>query len=88
MQKKKPQRTCIVCKEEADKKTLVRIVRNAQGVAELDLTGKKSGRGAYVCKDEACISKLKKGKFLNRALKIEISDEIYDNLIKELLALE
>ncbi len=88
MQKKKPQRTCIVCKGEADKKSLVRIVRTPQGTVELDLTGKKSGRGAYVCKDEGCFSKLKKGKFLTRALKIEVSEETYDKLIEELKTIE
>lgn len=88
MQKKKPQRTCIVCKSEADKKSLVRIVRTPQGEVELDLTGKESGRGAYVCKDEDCFSKLKKGKFLTRALKIEVSEQTYDKLIEELKTIE
>ena len=80
---KKAQRTCIVCKTESDKKTLLRIVRNKEGEVRLDLSGKLAGRGAYVCKDEKCFSQLKKGKYLNRAYKTEITDEQYDSVLKE-----
>ena len=88
MVKKKPQRTCIVCKNETEKRVLVRIVKTPDGLIEVDLTGKKSGRGAYVCKDKECVSKLKKGKFLNRSFKMEINDETYDKLIGDLNVIE
>ena len=86
--KKKPQRTCIVCKGEADKRTLLRIVKNPIGEISVDLSGKKSGRGAYVCKDEKCFSLLKKGKYLNRAFKVEVAGEVYDELLKEFYSIE
>lgn len=81
---KLPQRTCIVCRNETLKRQLVRIVRSKEGEISLDLTGKKSGRGAYVCKCEDCVKKLISTKALNRAFKMEVEQEVYQNLIKEL----
>ena len=81
---KLPQRTCIVCKNETLKRELVRIVRSKDGEISLDLTGKKSGRGAYVCKCEDCVKKLVASKMLNRAFKMEVSQEVYQILAKEL----
>ena len=66
------------------KKELIRIVRSPEGVIELDLTGKKPGRGAYVCPDKECITKAYKGRRMERALEKPISDEVYKRLLGEL----
>ena len=66
--KKVPQRKCVGCGEMKDKKSLLRIVRSPEGEISLDLTGKKSGRGAYVCRSRECIKKAVKEKRLERAL--------------------
>lgn len=83
MEKKVPMRTCIACKTLAPKKELVRVVKFGDDIS-LDLTGKKNGRGAYVCNDKACFTKLKKGKLLNRAFSCQVSDEVYDALAEEI----
>lgn len=80
----KPMRTCICCKAQKEKKELIRIV-NDGGEISLDLTGKKNGRGAYVCNKKECIEKLKKTKALNRAFKINVSDDVYDRISEEFL---
>ena len=71
--KKIPQRKCVGCNEMKDKKALLRIVRSPEGEISLDLTGKKNGRGAYVCKNAECVNKLRKTRALNRTFKCEIS---------------
>ncbi len=86
--KKQPQRTCIVCRNENAKRELVRIVKTKDGEIGLDLTGKKSGRGAYVCKGGECYKRLRAEKGLNRAFKINVSEEVYDCIERELLLLE
>lgn len=78
--KKKPARTCIVCNEQKEKKELLRIVKSKDGIVEVDLTGKKNGRGAYICKKEECLEKLIKTKKLERVFETEISSELYDNI--------
>lgn len=78
--KKKPARTCMACNEQKEKNELLRIVRSKDGVIEVDLTGKKSGRGAYICKSEACLDKIIKSKRLEKAFEQEISSEIYESL--------
>lgn len=80
----KPGRTCIACKSVKDKKELVRIVRTKEGVIELDPTGRKNGRGAYICKEAKCFEKLKKSRGLDRSFKSQISTEIYEKLETEL----
>ena len=80
MEKKKPTRKCMGCNESKEKKELIRIVRTAEGAAEVDLTGKKNGRGAYICRKEECLSKVVKSKRLERALEISISEELYESL--------
>lgn len=82
MEKKVPMRTCIACKACKPKKELLRIVRSEDGIS-LDKTGRKNGRGAYVCNDEKCILKLKKGRCLNRAFSCEVSDADYDGITEE-----
>lgn len=79
-QRKIPMRTCVITKEKCEKKDLVRIVRTPEGTVEVDLTGKKNGRGAYLKKDIVVFEKAKKSKALERILEIEINDELYDSL--------
>ena len=85
--KKQPQRQCIGCRQMKDKKSLVRIIKNEQGIM-LDETGKKNGRGAYLCYDAACLEKAMKNKGLERSLKVSISQEVYQELKKEFEAVE
>lgn len=82
--KKTPQRKCVGCNEMKDKKVLLRIVRSPEGEISLDLTGKKAGRGAYVCHSKECITKAVKEKRLERALEKPISDEVYAKLLEDL----
>ena len=78
--KQKPARTCIVCNTQNEKRELLRIVKSKDGIIEVDLTGKKNGRGAYICKNEECLDKLVKTKKLEKAFKQEISDDIYESI--------
>ncbi len=78
-------RMCVSCREMKDKKLLVRVVKDKDGLISVDPTGKKNGRGAYICKDKTCFEKLKKQKGLNKAFKCNISDEIIASLEEEIL---
>ena len=80
VKKKKPERTCMACNEQKEKQELLRIVKSKDGIIEVDLTGKKSGRGAYICRNEACLEKLIKSKGLERVFEKEISPEIYESI--------
>ena len=82
--KKIPMRMCIGCGEMKPKKELIRIVKSKEGEISLDLTGKKSGRGAYICKDLKCLQKARKSRKLERSFSCVISDEIYDGMESEL----
>ncbi|MFO8192305.1 MAG: YlxR family protein [Bacillota bacterium] len=83
MKKRKiPMRVCIGCQEKKPKKELVRIVRTPNGEVMLDSTGKKAGRGAYICPQEVCLNKAIKARRLERNLQTKISDE----LVKEITA--
>lgn len=77
-------RMCVCCRRNLDKKELVRVVKDKEGNISIDPTGKKAGRGAYVCRDEGCLTKLKKGA-LNRAFKCNISPEIINALTEEIV---
>ena len=79
--KKVPQRMCIVCKQMFDKKDLVRILKTEDDIV-IDITGKKNGRGAYVCKN-GCISKCEKTKALDRTFKMAVDKELYQKIEKE-----
>ncbi len=83
-ERKVPQRKCVGCEQMRDKKDLIRVVRTPEGNIILDLTGKKPGRGAYVCPSAECIGKAVKGKKLERALEKPVSEEVYQKLLKEL----
>lgn len=78
--KKQPQRTCMGCNQKKDKKDLIRIVKNKDNQISIDKTGKKEGRGAYICNEVTCLEKLKKTKRLEKAFEMKISEEIYENL--------
>lgn len=85
-QKKIPERQCMGCNERFPKSTLIRVVRSPEGEISLDLVGKKSGRGAYICKNPACLTKAKKSKRIERVLECTISDEIYQKMEEELIS--
>ena len=76
----RPQRTCMGCNTKKDKKDLIRIVKNKQNEISIDKTGKKEGRGAYICNDIQCLEKVIKSKKLERILDTKVSIEIYENL--------
>ena len=78
--KKLPQRTCMGCNSKKDKKDLIRIVKNKEGVISIDKTGKANGRGAYICNELECLEKAMKSKRLEKVFETKISEEIYENL--------
>lgn len=80
MNKKKPARRCMGCNESKEKNELLRIVKSKEGAIDVDLTGKKNGRGAYICKDEKCLDRVIKSKRLQKVFETEISQDIYENL--------
>lgn len=82
--KKVPMRMCNGCGEMFDKRTLVRVVKSPDGEVSLDLTGKKSGRGAYVCKNAECLKKARKKRAFERAFSVQIEDEVYDKMEEEI----
>ena len=75
-----PQRTCMGCNSKKDKKDLIRIVKNKEGVISIDKTGKANGRGAYICNNISCLEKAVKSKRLERVFETKISEEIYESL--------
>lgn len=84
IQKKIPLRRCIGCCEMKEKKELVRVIKNKEGEVLLDLTGKKAGRGAYICKDISCFLKARKARSFERAFSQKIPDEVFLRLESEL----
>lgn len=82
--KKIPQRKCVGCEEMKDKKLLLRVVRSPEGELSLDKTGKKNGRGAYVCPTKECITKAVKEKRLEYALKTPLEADVLQKLLEEL----
>ena len=84
--KKIPLRKCVGCREMKPKKELVRVVKSADGELSLDLTGKKAGRGAYICRDLTCFQNARKARRLERAFSCQIPAEIYDRMEEELKA--
>ena len=83
MNKKVPMRQCVGCGEMKSKKEMMRIQKTAEGDIVLDVTGKKNGRGAYLCKTDACLKKARKNRGIERSFKMNIPSEVYDNLEKE-----
>ena len=86
MPKTIPIRQCIGCREQKPKPELIRMVRSPQGEVSLDLRGKASGRGAYLCRDAACLKKAVKSRALERALAVAIPQEVYERLLSEMEA--
>ena len=80
MNKKKPARRCMGCNESKEKNELIRIVKSKEGAIEVDLTGKKNGRGAYICKNEECLNKVIKSKRIEKVFEQVIDQEVYENL--------
>lgn len=86
--RKIPQRKCVACQQMMPKKELIRIVRSPEGDIRIDLTGKKPGRGAYLCGKVTCFKLAKKSKAFERALKAPVGSEIYDRLEAEFIQVE
>ncbi|NLX01885.1 MAG: YlxR family protein [Syntrophomonadaceae bacterium] len=78
--RKIPLRMCVGCREMKNKKELIRIVRSPEGSIEIDQSGKKSGRGAYICPQLDCLQQAIKGKHLQKALEHDIPDEVIEKL--------
>ena len=84
MNKKVPMRKCVGCKEMKSKKDMLRVLKTAEDEIVLDATGRKNGRGAYLCFSKECLAKARKNKGLERSLKMAIPSAVYDSLEKEL----
>ncbi len=82
--RKKPQRTCLGCRNSKDKQELIRIVRTPEGEVLIDRTGRKNGRGAYICPDPECLRLAVRSKALGRALETEIPAGLYEMLASEI----
>ncbi len=82
--KKVPLRMCNGCMEMKPKKEMIRVAKNSEGEVSIDLTGKKPGRGAYICKNKDCFEKAFKSKRLNKNLETTLSEEIYNALKDEI----
>ena len=86
--KKIPMRQCVGCQELKSKKEMIRVIRTSEGEFLLDATGKKNGRGAYICPSKNCLEKAVKNKGLERSFKQSIPREVYEALEKEMEILE
>ncbi len=86
--RKIPMRVCISCQEKKPKRSLLRIVRSPEGEIDIDLTGKKSGRGAYLCMQEECLNKARKKKILEKHLKQKVPEEFFEKLFSTVQELE
>lgn len=84
--RKIPQRTCIGCSEVRNKKELIRIVRTPESEVLVDFTGKKSGRGCYICPSSSCLERALKGNLLANKLEVGISAELKEKLKTELIS--
>jgi hypothetical protein len=83
MAKKIPLRKCVGCGDMKEKKQLMRVLRSEDGSISLDTTGKKNGRGAYVCMNAECLKAARKNKGLERSFKMSIPEDVYDTLERE-----
>ena len=84
MQRKIPMRQCVGCRVMRDKRELIRIVRSPEGEISVDATGKKAGRGAYICRDAECLKKAVKSRALSRAFGAEVPEDVFAALSKGL----
>lgn len=85
--KKIPLRKCIGCGEMKDKREMMRVLKSADNAITIDTTGKKNGRGAYLCYSQECLEQAMKNRGLERSFKMAISKEVYEALQKEFDAL-
>lgn len=83
-QKKIPMRRCNGCNGQKPKKELIRVVRSPEGEISLDLTGKKSGRGAYICPSAECLAKAQKSRRIDRVFGVTIPDSVYEQLKEQI----
>ncbi|MDD6202562.1 MAG: YlxR family protein [Lachnospiraceae bacterium] len=88
MNKKVPMRQCVGCGCMKSKKEMMRVLKTAEGPIVLDVTGKKNGRGAYLCLSKECLQKARKNKGLERSFKMSIPNDVYDSLEKEFEEIE
>ena len=86
MPKTIPIRQCMGCREQKPKNELIRVVRSPQGEISLDFRGKAPGRGAYLCRNAACLKKAMKSRALDRALSAAVPQEVYERLLSEMEA--
>ena len=82
--RKIPERQCLGCNEHKPKLDLLRVVKTPEGDILLDFTGKKSGRGAYICRDVRCLKKARKSKRIDSNLGVTVPEEVYDRMEREL----
>ena len=82
--KKIPMRQCLGCNEHKPKSELLRVIRTPEGEILLDFTGKRSGRGAYICKSKTCLVRARKAKRIDRSLECTVPEEVYDRMEREL----
>lgn len=87
-ERKTPMRMCVGCREMQPKKSLIRVVRSPEGAVSMDVTGRKPGRGAYVCRNAECLKKALKQKQLERAFSCTLGEETHAALLAELESLE
>lgn len=87
-QRKIPVRRCVGCNAQKPKRELVRVVRSPDGNVSVDLTGKKAGRGAYLCPSAACLAKARKAKRLQNAFGVPVPDDVFERLTAEITAAE
>ena len=83
-----PMRQCVGCQEMKSKKEMIRVIKTPENAFMLDATGKKNGRGAYVCPNEECLKLARKNKGLERSFQQSIPEEVYEALEKEMGTLE
>ena len=88
MNKKIPMRQCVGCREMKPKRELIRVIRTSENTVCIDTTGKKNGRGAYLCPNRECFDQAVKGKGLEHSLKMAVPKEIYTEFEKEIKEFE
>lgn len=82
--RKKPHRQCVGCRESREKGELVRIVRTPEGEFCIDRTGRRNGRGAYLCDSMECLARARKANALNRSFRTSVPEDVYDELERQL----
>lgn len=83
-ERRKPQRQCIGCRESREKQELIRVVRTPEGEIVIDRTGRKNGRGAYLCDNEECLAKARDNNALSRSFRMNVPEETYMELERQL----